>query len=495
MNGHARSRAHSPCSVPVSHQERTAGVSTETHDRGHRIRTLRPERLRRLAGGTRPTRSSSIRDSTRGRSSSCSRREGRQARGDPRHARPRRPHRGQRRTQGGISGCTPDHRPQRDRRAQRRRAQPERARSGSRITSPPPDRLVDDGETLEVAGFTFEVREIPGHSPGSVVFVCTDLRSSLRLRRRRPVRRLDRSDGPGGQLRSAHVRDLRQAAEPARRHAWFTRATDRPRPSGRKGGPIPSFSTSPGRGPAPDEQNQALHERLGDCRPAPVVCPPRSTRAVRGEMARPCGQDRGELARAQSSPETWCSCPATSRWPAPIATSSPISPGWIGLPGTKVLSAGNHDAWWNGTDQVRPLLRRSLLAVGGDALEIGGVIVCGTRGAPPATEDLPPEQQAVVDHELGELDRALEHAGRLRTDRRQPLYVLWHYPPFDSYGRPGPWVSRFEQAGVSVCVYGHLHTEGQWARRSPGTVRRGPLLLRGRRRRRISSPSRRLVVG
>jgi glyoxylase-like metal-dependent hydrolase (beta-lactamase superfamily II) len=44
---------------------------------------------------------------------------------------------------------------------------------GIPITSPPPDRLVDDGETIEVAGFTFEVREIPGHSPGSVVFVCT----------------------------------------------------------------------------------------------------------------------------------------------------------------------------------------------------------------------------------------------------------------------------------------------------------------------------------
>jgi hydroxyacylglutathione hydrolase len=43
---------------------------------------------------------------------------------------------------------------------------------GIPITSPPPDRLVDDGERFEIAGFSFEVREIPGHSPGSVVFVC-----------------------------------------------------------------------------------------------------------------------------------------------------------------------------------------------------------------------------------------------------------------------------------------------------------------------------------
>ncbi len=38
-------------------------------------------------------------------------------------------------------------------------------------TSPAADRLVEDGERLQVAGFSFLVREIPGHSPGSVVFI------------------------------------------------------------------------------------------------------------------------------------------------------------------------------------------------------------------------------------------------------------------------------------------------------------------------------------
>jgi glyoxylase-like metal-dependent hydrolase (beta-lactamase superfamily II) len=42
---------------------------------------------------------------------------------------------------------------------------------GFALTSPPADRLVADGERLELAGLAFEVREIPGHSPGSVVFV------------------------------------------------------------------------------------------------------------------------------------------------------------------------------------------------------------------------------------------------------------------------------------------------------------------------------------
>jgi glyoxylase-like metal-dependent hydrolase (beta-lactamase superfamily II) len=43
---------------------------------------------------------------------------------------------------------------------------------GAPLVSPPADRLVSDSERLALAGFIFDVREIPGHSPGSVVFVC-----------------------------------------------------------------------------------------------------------------------------------------------------------------------------------------------------------------------------------------------------------------------------------------------------------------------------------
>jgi hydroxyacylglutathione hydrolase len=43
---------------------------------------------------------------------------------------------------------------------------------GQPLVSPEADRLVSDGERLKLAGFELEVREIPGHSPGSVVFLC-----------------------------------------------------------------------------------------------------------------------------------------------------------------------------------------------------------------------------------------------------------------------------------------------------------------------------------
>jgi predicted phosphohydrolase len=138
------------------------------------------------------------------------------------------------------------------------------------------------------------------------------------------------------------------------------------------------------------------------------------------------------------------------------------------LPGTKILAPGNHDGWWNGAAKVRPLLRRSLRAIDGDALATHGLIVCGTKGAPVPADDPDPSAIEAMNRALASLDRALADAARLRP-ANEPLVVLWHYPPFDRYRRPGPCVDRFEAAGVSACVYGHLHTEGQWAVAFQGT--------------------------
>ncbi|MEM6665233.1 MAG: MBL fold metallo-hydrolase [Pseudomonadota bacterium] len=42
-----------------------------------------------------------------------------------------------------------------------------------------PDRYLDEGETLDMAGATFDIYHCPGHSPGSVVFVNMDARFAI----------------------------------------------------------------------------------------------------------------------------------------------------------------------------------------------------------------------------------------------------------------------------------------------------------------------------
>jgi predicted phosphohydrolase len=145
---------------------------------------------------------------------------------------------------------------------------------------------------------------------------------------------------------------------------------------------------------------------------------------------------------------------------------------WLArLPGTKVLSAGNHDVWWNRTEAVRRLLRRSMFAVGGDAVATHGLVVCGSLGAPVPGDDDPPEARASSVREVEALERALTEADHLRSSS-EPVIVLWHYPPFDPHRRAGPCAERCEAAGAAACLYGHLHSEGQWSLAVQGEVGR-----------------------
>lgn len=45
------------------------------------------------------------------------------------------------------------------------------AKYGKPITSPPADRLLTESDKVEAAGFEFDLFDIPGHSPGHIVYV------------------------------------------------------------------------------------------------------------------------------------------------------------------------------------------------------------------------------------------------------------------------------------------------------------------------------------
>ena len=124
-------------------------------------------------------------------------------------------------------------------------------------------------------------------------------------------------------------------------------------------------------------------------------------------------------------------------------------------PGLKVLAPGNHDRWWNKIEAVSRLMRPSLRAVeGATILEHAGLVICGARGVAFAGEESEVRDASSSSsrlRELHRLDQALEAAQAART-ARQSIVLLWHFPPFDAHGRPGPCVSRCLAAGVSEVV-------------------------------------------
>ncbi|TJY38509.1 MBL fold metallo-hydrolase [Cohnella pontilimi] len=63
-----------------------------------------------------------------------------------------------------------------------------------------PDRLLSDGDELQLLGQTFRVLHTPGHSPGSVGFLCGDLLFAGDALFRRSVGRTDLPGGSSDQL-------------------------------------------------------------------------------------------------------------------------------------------------------------------------------------------------------------------------------------------------------------------------------------------------------
>jgi hydroxyacylglutathione hydrolase len=70
---------------------------------------------------------------------------------------------------------------------------------GFEVTSPPADRLVHEGDKLDVAGMELEVFDIPGHSPGHVVYLIRESKHCIVLGGDVLFRgSVGRTDFPGG---------------------------------------------------------------------------------------------------------------------------------------------------------------------------------------------------------------------------------------------------------------------------------------------------------
>lgn len=133
---------------------------------------------------------------------------------------------------------------------------------------------------------------------------------------------------------------------------------------------------------------------------------------------------------------------------------------WIAArPGrVKVLVRGNHDYWWSAIGKVRKALPPTLVALQNDAIDLGEVVVAGSRlWSCPGALDFGADDQKIFQREIERLRLSLQ-AGRALAGAR-PLVAAIHYPPFAAdRGRTGTAFSELlEQFGVALCVYGHLH--------------------------------------
>lgn len=131
---------------------------------------------------------------------------------------------------------------------------------------------------------------------------------------------------------------------------------------------------------------------------------------------------------------------------------------WIGArPGRKFLLRGNHDSWWGSLAKVRRSLPAGCEALQNDAHAVEGIVLVGARGwTAPDDPTASPEDAGIFEREIERLRLSVADADR-RFGRAAPRLAMVHYPPWIAGRPPGPVVATLREAGVGVCVYGHLH--------------------------------------
>ena len=128
------------------------------------------------------------------------------------------------------------------------------------------------------------------------------------------------------------------------------------------------------------------------------------------------------------------------------------------LPGTKVISKGNHDYWWDTKSKLDSLSLGTIHFIHNDCYIYENIAITGTRGwAPKDSEEFNTHDEKVFNREVNRLKLSI-----LSVDSKvDKIIAMIHYPPFNASDRsPNEFAKIMKDHGVDICVYGHLHAEG-----------------------------------
>jgi len=151
---------------------------------------------------------------------------------------------------------------------------------------------------------------------------------------------------------------------------------------------------------------------------------------------------------------------------------------WIAnLPGTKVMSKGNHDLWWKSMSKVKPILPPRIHLIYNNAFTYQGVSIGGTRLWDHLDNDFSSyiEFQKIPDgvhvHEKTHTKEDNLHDEKIYKSEIERLKLslncldptahtriaMIHYPPTGSIQKKTAVTTLLETYKIQTCVYGHLH--------------------------------------
>lgn len=126
------------------------------------------------------------------------------------------------------------------------------------------------------------------------------------------------------------------------------------------------------------------------------------------------------------------------------------------LPGTKIISRGNHDYWWTTKNKLDKLMNElgitDIKFLHNNFYAYNDTAICGCRGW---IYSATPENVKIYNRELLRLEYSLNAAAQNGFNEK---IAVMHYPPYKTADAPDENIFRIlEKYNVKKCLYGHLH--------------------------------------
>lgn len=125
------------------------------------------------------------------------------------------------------------------------------------------------------------------------------------------------------------------------------------------------------------------------------------------------------------------------------------------LNGTKIISKGNHDFWWNTVTKMEKYFKEkgfdTLKILHNNAYRVGNISIAGSRGwfFDAEKENI----DKIMTRECARLQRSIDSARKLGGE----TVVFLHYPPVSLVKSCDPILSVLKKNEINRCYYGHLH--------------------------------------
>lgn len=129
---------------------------------------------------------------------------------------------------------------------------------------------------------------------------------------------------------------------------------------------------------------------------------------------------------------------------------------WIHeLPGTKIITKGNHDLWWVSTNKLNTLFDDVTFLQNHAYMVNDDIAICGTRGwICPGTAGYDDHDNKIYERELLRLRMSLDDA---KAKGAKEIIGCTHYPPMNDKFQTSGFTQLMAEYKVKQCIYGHLH--------------------------------------